>query len=459
MRLLAAVTSGRRAHLNATLGTGCRASAGSLPSSGNWWFGGFTESTLINDARRSCHAHKNRITLAYFAHGPRHRDTAMEDEGITPAEARDDELDEHLDTQVPALKSLWDRLLENYDVAAWGLREFAGISNEEQRAIASDLVLSAVEGAHVNLRELAMSAADVARYSGPNGTTMPGPETTLDDYLDAKRLHRAITETFRALGSTLDCLAALTIGILGLPNSLQAAAGSVLLNFPELGWEAPRSQHEARERVQAGFEAIAEDPAGWLAWGLELRDAVVHRGHLTQIMLTRPAGVGPQFIVRTDTPFQYLVRMEPHLRGRPWQPDMLSLSAQGSIAGAMVWLPEPAAQTTAEVKVRTVNLVRAISELLREALDADRSGWLLPEKQWRLERAPARTKPRTARAMRFSGFDPTYPVPPLSQIRVHHKSVPRLQLAERLRTTKGVFAADEPENSGAEDGEDDAGVA
>lgn len=359
----------------------------------------------------------------------------MSNDARTPGEIRDQQIDQHLGTHAPELEQLWDRLVDDYTVEGWGLAHFAAMSDDEQRAVSSDLVLSAVEGIQVNLRELAMSASDVERYSGPNGTTLPGPTTTLEEYLDHKRLHRAVTESVRAFGSTLDCLAAVTIGLLGLPSSLQAASGAALLTFPQLPDGAPKNQQALRRRAQMSFERMAEAPPGWLAWALELRNAVVHRGHLTQVMLQRPSDALTRLHVRTNVPPQYLVRVEPHLRGRPWQPDMLTLSGPGSAADALIWLPEPAAVTVSEIQARAVTLVRVMCEELGDALSDEHVGLLVPEKQWRLERDPAKPKAQTERAARFTGFDPSYPMPPLGQMRVHPKSVPRLQLAERLRTS------------------------
>jgi hypothetical protein len=261
---------------------------------------------------------------------------------------------------------------------------------------------------------------------------MPGPETTVEELVDLKRIHRAITDFARAFGSTLDCLAAASIGVLGLPGSLQRASSASLFRFPELPQAAPQTQHDACENAAALFAEHAERaPVGWLAWMLELRDAVVHRGHLTNIWLNRPRREGDRIAVASGTHPAYLTRVEPHLRGKPWQPDMFSLSGPGTAMDSMIWLPEPATRTVAEVKTRTVALVDALATMLAESFSADRTDWQLPEEQWRLERTTGH--PRTASASRFGGFDPNYAAPRPTQMRVHPRSAARLELAERLR--------------------------
>ena len=112
---------------------------------------------------------------------------------------------------------------------------------------------------------------------------------------------------------------------------------------------------------------------------------------------------------------------------------MFSLCGDGTATDTLIWLPEPATRTAAEIKTRAVALVDGLAEMLSRILKADRTDWRLPEGQWRLERTTGR--PRTNAAAQFGGFDPDYPAPPPTQMRVHPRSAARLELAERLRQT------------------------
>ena len=110
---------------------------------------------------------------------------------------------------------------------------------------------------------------------------------------------------------------------------------------------------------------------------------------------------------------------------------MLTLTGPGTAGEQLVWLPEPATATLCELQTRTVALIEEMCSVLEGVLLGDRAGWLLPEGAWRLDRESRRS--RIVHAQAFKGFDPDSPVPPVSEIRVHERSVPRLQLAERLR--------------------------
>jgi len=349
------------------------------------------------------------------------------------ADDKDQAIDQILGTTMPAHGRLEVALYEVLSASDWGFAQFIDIEDVEQRAFASDLVLSAVEGVEVNVREMALCAIDYERLVGPNGRTMPAPDATLDELMDWKRIQRTATDFARAFGSTTDCIAAVTIGVLGLPASLHGASGKDLLTMPQLSAKVPESQAAAADAARDAFARRTASPEGWLEWALELRDAVVHRGHLTQTWITRPRRTrGKQIFVSTEQPIARLIRLEPHLRAQPWHPDILTLSTPDVSAGEAIWLAEPALHTMREITGRTIALVDALCGVLFEAFTTDRTGWVLPEKQWYLERDLS--KKRTQAAASFRGFDPDYPVPPPDSMHVHPRSAQRLMLAEQLRT-------------------------
>jgi hypothetical protein len=109
---------------------------------------------------------------------------------------------------------------------------------------------------------------------------------------------------------------------------------------------------------------------------------------------------------------------------------MLSLSATPE-GTAAIWLAEPAHHTTAKLKDRLLELIEALFVRLEMVLNESADEWVYPESDWRVERTSRRG--RTVAADGFRGFDPTYPVPLPSEIRVHRHSAARLQLAEQLR--------------------------
>ncbi len=210
---------------------------------------------------------------------------------------------------------------------------YGSIADTTQRAVASDLLVSLLDGAKTALLDLALASARYGELLGANGRTMPGPMTSIDDRVALAQMESASTEAFRALGSAFDCLAALVVLIVGVPAPVQRAEGSWLIQRPTGSPIAP-AQDVAWTAVHDAVAASAADPPGWLAWALETRNAVVHRGKLLRTWMMRPGrrpGT-PQLWIRTETPTHYLIRVEEHLRRRPWLPDMHALIEGGTSA-------------------------------------------------------------------------------------------------------------------------------
>jgi hypothetical protein len=348
----------------------------------------------------------------------------------------DPEVASYFGVDLGALDRLERRILDDYEPEQWGIGRFTGIVDVVQRAVASDLLISLCEGAKTALLDLAMASARYTDLLGPNGRTMPGPETTIDDRVEVAQLDATSTECFRALGSALDCLAGLGVLMIGLPLSVQRAEGSWLLRTPSHPDMAPRQQ-EAWDALVAVVASHADDHApGWLAWSLETRNAVIHRGQLLRLWLNRPrlgSTDDPQFIVRTNTPIQYLVRVEPHLRRRPWLPDMHALTSGGDLSE--LWLIEPAHMTLDHLKTAVAALAEQVAVSLSTIWDTAMIEFEWPAASWQLE--PRESGRRIDLADRFRGFVPTYPVPPPAEIRMHADSAKRPALAERLRRRPG----------------------
>jgi hypothetical protein len=341
----------------------------------------------------------------------------------------------HYGLDLAALNGLERRIVDDYDPARWGIGRYASIDDVVDRAVASDLLISLCEGAKSALLHLVLASNRYDELLGPNGRTMPGPQTTLRDRIETAQMEAACTECFRALGSALDCLAGLSVLIAGIPLRVQRAEGSWLLRRP-VGPPAPDSQETAWRSIATATAEEADIPEpGWLAWALETRNAVVHRGHLLRTWLTRPSEHrpgGPSFVVRTATPRQYLIRMEEHLRRRPWLPDMHALIRGGDIHD--LWIAEPAQLTLRHLQRRVTELMSRVSACLLEIWESSMSGFEWPSAAWQLKSRDSGWRTELAEA--FDGFDPDYPVPAPAELRMHADSAKRPALAERLRTIR-----------------------
>jgi len=95
--------------------------------------------------------------------------------------------------------------------AAWGFPQLAAITDVEQRALVSDQLLSAADGMLDALVDSAISVRDVDAYTGATGLPYPDAGDSLNEMLPYERLRRAVADLFDAVGTTLDCMAAVLI--------------------------------------------------------------------------------------------------------------------------------------------------------------------------------------------------------------------------------------------------------
>jgi hypothetical protein len=338
------------------------------------------------------------------------------------------------DRATPRLEALTGRLEASLSVEWWGYEQLADISDEQQRAIVSDQILVTARAVAVNLREAADHQANVVSLVGPNGRAMLDPAQP-EEYQQLYDLDRELVGFFRAAGSLLDCLAALAIGALRLPFSIQRADAG---DLGRIAAQAQRADEplasvwtrasEAVERVRTG------SPDGWLEWTIEMRNAVIHRARQLQTWLpraSRQAGQ-PQFIVRSNQPVWRLVRYEPHPRRRPWLPDLLALaSAQGAEDN---WLAEPATVTLAGTLSRLLALVEGLAAVLLEVSDEAAAGHVqlpAPVDRWRI--GPTSPAWRVAAAESFLGFELDTPTVPLDSIAMSPVDARQVQIADGLR--------------------------
>lgn len=231
----------------------------------------------------------------------------------------------------------------------------------------------------------------------------------------------------------MDCMAAASVLLTGAPLSVQRAEGSWFLRRADQDRRPsiPAAQEAAWDNVANGAVREGDTPSrGWLAWSLEMRNAVVHRGRLLRTWLNRPPRrSGAPLLVRTDTDAVYLMRMEPHLRRSPWLPDMHALTAQDRPATDL-WLPEPTQRTLAHVRDGTVRVVERAARELTTVWDSGMPDFVWPTDKWDLARRDDGW--RVALAAEFAGFEPDYPAPPPAQLRLHRDSAVRAVLAQKL---------------------------
>lgn len=266
-------------------------------------------------------------------------------------EARSGELRAALGTSVPDLAQLLATLRNGLTSDAWGFSQLADIADEEQRAVVSDQVLSAAEGLQDALVDAGISAYEVRDLTGPNGIAYAAREDSLNDMLKGQKLRRAVASFFDATGTALDCLAAVLIVVVRMPLSVQRADYYNLItldttkDYPKaFDVSFSQAQRQIWDDLQAELAAAAgQGPTDWLPWSLEMRNALTHRGRVTDVFMPRKISgrlaLPPSALSQPQRNYRY----DLHLRSRPWLPGIEQMLAGPELPDS--WLGEPATTT------------------------------------------------------------------------------------------------------------------
>lgn len=171
------------------------------------------------------------------------------------------------------LKALIERLEADFRASHGGYATLEALELP-LRAVASDQILGGAQSAIDNLVEACLHKDDASSLLAA-GEKM-SDAGTVDSWRVQARRDMALIGFFRAMGSTLDCLAASTIGILRLPYSIRRAAFSQLLNLPN----EVADEHPVWRELADLIYRNANEPTGWLHWALQMRHALMHRPRL-----------------------------------------------------------------------------------------------------------------------------------------------------------------------------------
>ncbi len=358
----------------------------------------------------------------------------------------DDRRVTRLDDARAVLSELDDALAEAFGADHHGFPWYASIQDPKVQVVRSNQAIAVVDAAQAHLDALAEAARQLRKVVGPNGRTMPTPGDAVE-LAQHDQVWVEITDGLRAAGSLLDVLGGLTVLQLGLPVSPTFADSRHLLRCEPAPTAPAGEQAAAVERARLVVAEAAESgPAGWIAWTLESRNAMVHRGRNIAAWLPVPAP-GPgraRLVVVTEMPPQRVVRVFPHVRRMPDLTD-----AETVLLGAQypdTCLNEPAQDTLDGLVEHCAGLTAAVVENLHGGL-ADLSGFTWPQ-EWALADRP----PRAIEADGFEGFDHR-PVPGADFIAMNPRTAERLLAAERIRLAEqeeGTEAETEPGAASAE---------
>ena len=234
----------------------------------------------------------------------------------------------------------------------------------------------------------------------------PPALTPMDDLINKlEGMH--VCGFFQAIGSTLDCLGAVIIGVFGLPTRLRISdvskAERALHRLPSNGTPGNKMQLDFKDF----FISVKSSTGvpGWLEFSDRYRNMFIHRGRRITYNSMTPR---PSLILDKDGQHSVITSTTMHLVREPDKSD-----AEGMIR-RNVAMNEDADTTLSGIYKSCRDMEEAICERLVEIWKARRADPSLIEQ-------PASQWEANIRMCNFNGYDPT--APPLRYDEIHNSHV------------------------------------
>jgi hypothetical protein len=205
----------------------------------------------------------------------------------------DRRFDSVIGADVPSAIKLFNEIAADLDTRSFGISWWQ--IPVQERILISDYLYQCADGIEKNLVEAKLHylewldvrerqdsrIADGIRFkqNGEPYFKHPASQAPIDDLIGRMEgLH--LCGFFRAIGSSLDCLGAVIIGVLGLDTSLRHSS----IDIAERTLQALKDNGSPGTALQIEFRDFFEDvkkssgPEDWLAWADQYRNMFVHRG-------------------------------------------------------------------------------------------------------------------------------------------------------------------------------------
>ena len=349
---------------------------------------------------------------------------------LTGAEKARYELMRELGVRCDDAFALREQLDADFSVADRGFPQLMDVTDEGDRAIASDLIAASMRAVVENLLEARLHQ-DRVTAALEGGVRHPRASWIKGDIQRGAEIDMDIAGWGRALCSALDCLAAVAIGILRVPLSIQRAALSHLNSLPDLMHKATApQQHAWQVLIDLLGRHKSNYPIGWFDWLTATRNLQIHRARQVRIFLARGDDAdAPKLAVPAEHAQELSlesITFDLFLRRRPEVCDMQDLIEVPRAQD--LWINEPAATTLPGVFLAANDLIEEASRFLLDswlAIAGPSTDFPAPASKWAL--APGLTDGFEGVAPRGDEFAPSG-----SQLRANPALADRLELAEKL---------------------------
>ncbi|HET7786371.1 MAG TPA: hypothetical protein VFL36_10390 [Myxococcales bacterium] len=299
-----------------------------------------------------------------------------------------------IDADLPVANALASEIRRDLSPTSFGIGWWSPHPDPPRRILISDHLLLCASGVAINIVEARLHLLELrdarTRWNqefarrvqdSPSGLTMLAASNVRDELPRAlASLH--LGGLLRAVGSTLDCLAAVVIGVGALPLNILKADFSKMITYltaPTRRAGLPRLHQELAETLERAVRTAG--PEGWLEWATGYRNMLVHRGR--QMNLSK---IVPELsrIVRPDG--REVVRFQ-LVSVLPADPGRSEVEVWRDGDRSPFLLSEDASLTVEGIYASTTRLVEDVSASMKDVWLRRRTEPSMiaqPRKQWEL---------------------------------------------------------------------------
>lgn len=234
-----------------------------------------------------------------------------------------------LGVDLPGLRALYAAIGADLDLRCFGIGWWHNHLDPKRRILISDYLHQTVRSVQINLVEARLhqlEIEDLVESSGArtrliaDANNRPvvahAPAKCALDDLQVPLLDMHVAGFFRAIGSTLDCLASAAIGTAGLRvGILKADLGSLRRELSRLEKEGDPDSVAKTLRVKWPLALSETGDAEWVDWALGFRNTLVHRARRMIYTTLRPTSIvwiGPDSPV-AQTEALHMLPSQPHM--------------------------------------------------------------------------------------------------------------------------------------------------
>jgi hypothetical protein len=217
---------------------------------------------------------------------------------INNKEIIDRRFNSSIGADVPSAGKLAVEIFNDFDVNDFGISWWKSIPKEEGILI-GDYLFQCVNSLETNLVEAKLHyfewldavektnnrIADIAQRDAFGKIEFKHPKAiSASDELASKLFELHLCGFFRAIGSTLDCVGALIIGVLALPKYKNKTLRNASIKSAQECLNAIVDDGTSSSQIQIKFKDFFENvkkvsgPTHWLDWADQYRNMYVHRG-------------------------------------------------------------------------------------------------------------------------------------------------------------------------------------